>query len=225
MAPSNHCNKTIDKTYHHSRRKYTIPTRSALDNTDLAEDRRNRCTLEKARENKQLQKNNSAMARHKTTTIATATLNQLKEDKLALESALAKLKENCAQLKEELNKSENSSDDKDEIIKELKSKLSAAMTLLKENASKGRPKKQNLNTELLGHVKDGVSKYLFRTFHFIEDDEDCEAATKSLVRYLPVALAMSEGEFIADYKGEVATAIGSQRNYTQGQARKAAICK
>jgi hypothetical protein len=226
---SNAYKNTIDKTTHHSRLNYSLPTRSlpptALDNTDLA-DQRNFGELHKARQNKQLQKDTAAnMTRQKSTSIPTAALNKLKEAKATLESTLADLEKECASLKDKLKNAEDSNTEKDGIIDELKGKLSGAMNLLMEKNSKGRRKKQDLNSELLGHVKDAVSKFIFRTYHFIEDNEDCEAATKDIIKYLPVALGMDEDVFIADYKGEVATAIGSQRNYTQGQARKAVLGK
>ena len=84
------------------------------------------------------------------------------------------------------------------------------------------PKKEDLNQELVNHVTQTAKTVMFRTWKFIEDEEEEDDITKEIIPYLPVDIGMEEAEFVANYKNVVYDAIKNARTDVQSNGKKRA---
>ena len=105
-------------------------------------------------------------------------------------------------------------------ITALKTELAAASEAI---AATGAVDESKLNTELLGFTDETTKTYLFRTWKFIENEEDLVFAAQELIPFLPIALDIPEAEYVTNYKGKVNEALSKARQYVQSEGKKRAF--
>ena len=84
----------------------------------------------------------------------------------------------------------------------------------------GANAKAILNKELVEKVDEAVKTIIFRTWKFIQDEEDLEDATEACIPYLKVSLPIPKDEFIKDYGVAVNDAIKGCRQVVQAEGKK-----
>lgn len=109
--------------------------------------------------------------------------------------------------------------DKDKIIESLQSQVEN----LKRCKTGKHPKTAALNAELLQQIGTVCKEFMFRTYKFVEDDDDAYELAEDMVQYLN--LKMTKEDFVRDYYYECARKISKIRNYRMQQAGPAAHCK
>ena len=150
------------------------------------------------------------MVETRTVKITRAEHEKLKKDSSELEQnkqELAKNKQELAKLKAQLEKYQNRS----------------SPVKIKYSSSK-KKKVQELNADLVKHVKLTVKNYVFRYVKFIENEKQEKKCTKKILEHLAVPLpaGMSEEEFIEDYSYVVYTTIKTTAQSLQNNAKKRA---
>ena len=183
------------------------------------------------------------MTRQKTVTITTAAHESLKKsviayknlqkEKAEMEKAMKTLVDENAALTQnvngqaaqittlttQLNEQNTDNSDRDQHIEDLQKELAECQEAL---AKTGGVDESKLNTELLMHTESTAKSALFRTWKFIENDEDQVNAATDIIPYLPVALEIPEPEYITNYKGKVNEGLGKARQYVQSEGKKRA---
>jgi len=147
------------------------------------------------------------MVETRTVKITRAEHEKLKKELEQNKQELAKNKQELAKLKAQLEKYQNRS----------------SPVKIKYSSSK-KKKVQELNADLVNHVKNTVKNYVFRYVKFIENEKQEKKCTKKILDQLPVPLpaGMSQQEFIQDYSDVVYTTIKSTAQSLQYNAKKKA---
>ena len=108
---------------------------------------------------------------------------------------------------------------KDTEIETLKDELAAADEALRET---GTVDESKLNTELVLHTETAAKTFLFRTWKFVENEEDLVHATQDTIPFLQIELEVPENEYITNYKWKVNDALSKGRQYVQSEGKKRA---
>ena len=192
----------------------------------------------------------AAMARDKTVTITVAqhealkkaaiTAQKLKNDVQALtqernkltgqvsahqttvagmEDQIQDLTDANVTLTNQLKEQTDANAEKDQVIGEIQQELAECQEAL---AKTGGVDESKLNAELLMHTETAAKTALFRTWKFIENEEDQINAATQLIPYLPVTLEIPEPEYITNYKPKVNDSLGKARQYVQSEGKKRA---
>ena len=180
----------------------------------------------------------------KTVSITEAQHKKLKENVVAhseLKQLFKNLKDQHTALTNQYNAKNNESASRQEEIEEkdkqlaeltdqvnkqndeitaLKTELAAASEAI---AATGAVDESKLNTELLGFTDETTKTCLFRTWKFIENEEDLVFAAQELIPFLPIALDIPEAEYVTNYKGKVNEALSKARQYVQSEGKKRAF--
>ena len=141
------------------------------------------------------------------------------EQVASLEAQIQEQANEITQLTAQANAQDNVQDDKDNEIEQLKQDLATAQDAL---AKTGGVDESKLNTELLMHTESTTKTALFRTWKFIENEEDQVNAATALIPYLPVPLDIPENEYITNYKAKINDGLGKGRQYVQSEGKKRA---
>ena len=137
----------------------------------------------------------------------------------ALEEQVEERDTQIATLTNQVNEINTDNSDRDQHIEDLKTELAECQDAL---AKTGGVDESKLNAELLMHTESSAKTGLFRTWKFIENEEDQVNAATDIIPYLPVALDIPEAEYITNYKGKVNEGLGKARQYVQSEGKKRA---
>lgn len=190
--------------------------------------------LNKADAKEKNNKKKSATAKKKTTSLPAATIeamrkkvmlfNQMERERDALQVRVNSLEEELSEkiqhialLHQAGNDSKKQAEVKDKEIQQLKQQLLTSQSAIKKA---GGVDESQLNEDLLQHVENATKSYLWRTWKFLEDEEDLEKATQEVLLYLPVDTNLPEDEFVRLYKRKVNQVLTNMRTYTQSEAKK-----
>ena len=80
----------------------------------------------------------------------------------------------------------------------------------------------NRKSDMVGHVIEATTTFLFRKWKFIEDEADLALATEEVIPYLAVDKELPEDTFITLYKDVVQKSLSEYRGYIQAECKKRA---
>jgi hypothetical protein len=146
-------------------------------------------------------------------------VNQLQTQVNTLNNAAAAHNEELQAKDEEITNLTKQVEEQAAEIETLKEELGAANEAIRATGAVDETK---LNSELVLHTENATKAALFRSWKFLENEEDVVLATKAVIPFLSVGIEMPEQEYLTNYKGIVRRGLQKGRQYVQSEGKKRA---